>query len=124
MGRLGPRIIVLDDAATFSSELWKRPFYPIPIMLPLPIGRRLREGAGQRDQNAQRCQRQEIIEVVGHTPEEAPARISRSALPIFNVRPVGSVSATRQSIVRVYAATSRPKSPDRVAGPRTQGDDS
>jgi hypothetical protein len=52
-------------------DLGKRPFYLLVIPLPLPIGRRLREGTGQRVQDTQPCQRYEIIELVGDVPEEA-----------------------------------------------------
>ena len=51
-------------------DLGESPFYRLPFSL--PIGRRLRQGAGQRVWDPQLRQRQEIVEMVGDAPEEAP----------------------------------------------------
>jgi hypothetical protein len=49
-------------ARPFRARSRERLFHPLPISLPVPVpaGRRLREGAGQRVQDAQPRQRQEI----------------------------------------------------------------
>ena len=51
----------------------ERPFYPLPIPRSLLIGRCLRQRTGQRVQDAQRRERPEIVEIVGHPPEQAPS---------------------------------------------------
>ena len=55
--------------ARLTFELGERPCYPLPIALPLLIGRSLRHGTDQRVQDAQSRQRQPTIEGVGYAPK-------------------------------------------------------
>jgi hypothetical protein len=49
-------------------DLGEWPLYPLPILLALLIGWRLRLGTGQRVQDAQPRQHHEIVEIVGDPP--------------------------------------------------------
>ena len=62
----------INTPGSSGLDLGERSFYLFVIPLPLPVGRRLREGTGQRVQYAQPCQRREIIELVDHASVEAP----------------------------------------------------
>jgi len=77
--RSAPREIAAPRCSPL--DLGERPFQPLLISLALLIGRCLRLGTGERVQDAQPCQRQEIIESVGHPPEELKAS---PALPPFD----------------------------------------
>jgi hypothetical protein len=56
------------------------PFLSAPIPPSLLIGRCLRLGTGERVKDAQRRERPEIVEIVGHPPEDfAIAHLSASA---------------------------------------------
>jgi hypothetical protein len=52
-------------------DLGKRSLYPLPITRSLLIGRRLRQGTGQRVKDAERRERPEMIEIIDHPPEQA-----------------------------------------------------
>jgi hypothetical protein len=53
-------------------DLGERPFQQLPSPCSLLIGRCLRQGTGQRVQDAQRRERPEIVEIVGRPPEQGP----------------------------------------------------
>jgi hypothetical protein len=58
-------------------DLGKCSLYSLPISRSLPIGRCLRLGTGKRVQDAQRRERPEIVEIIGHPPEQTPQPIRR-----------------------------------------------
>ena len=68
---LAERSAPVGTPGSSTLDARERSFLSFPGLAPLPIGRRLREGAGQRVQDAQPRQRHEIIELVGGAPEEA-----------------------------------------------------
>ena len=72
-------------------DLGERPFYLLVISLPMLISRGLREGAGQRVQDAQPRQHQPVIHPIERAPEEARKQSvshRRSACPISRASPL------------------------------------
>ena len=79
------------------TSIRERPSYTFSIVPAPLIGRRLRQGTGQRVEDAQPRQRHEIIELGRDAPEEAPSHPSAIARTpaVSNTKNPGSVSTVK-----------------------------